>query len=140
MGGSVLISGEVDPPPQWIQDVRREGKFEPFSAKKPDQALEIHLGGMAVLLPIEEWDQDDYFFRGPLKAIKEVEIFGQKAWLLTTTVMRRIDGNADVDLDVLVTRRAWQGESPPQIGADIEGRLWLQGHLSGPGEPEEEKW
>lgn len=32
-------------------------------------------------------------------------------------------------LDILITRRAWTGEAPPQVGQDIEGRLWLQGYL-----------
>ncbi|MHB8788318.1 MAG: hypothetical protein ACYDBT_00410 [Desulfobulbaceae bacterium] len=128
----------IDPPPQWLQDVRREKKFEPFSEEDPEKQMVIRLDKMAVLLPIEDWDRDDYSFHGPIKNVIVVEILGQEAWLLTTTVMRSVDDNADVDLDILVTRRAWQGDKPPQVGTDIEGQLWLQGHLSWPGESEEE--
>jgi hypothetical protein len=38
-------------------------------------------------------------------------------------------GDEDADLDILITRPAWTGDARPQVGQDIEGRLWLQGHL-----------
>jgi len=37
----------------------------------------------------------------------------------------------DFDLDIVVTARAWDGETPPEMGQDIEGSLWLQGYLKG---------
>jgi hypothetical protein len=37
--------------------------------------------------------------------------------------------NEDVALSILITTKAWQEKAPPQIGRDIEGRLWLQGYL-----------
>lgn len=44
-------------------------------------------------------------------------------------------GDEDGDLDILITRRAWQGDAPPRVGQDIEGQLWLQGRLWMPSEP-----
>jgi hypothetical protein len=38
-------------------------------------------------------------------------------------------GDEDHDLDIVITRCAWSGEEQPQVGQDIEGRLWLQGYL-----------
>lgn len=95
----------------------------------PEAPSIINLRGMALLLPMEGWDSDDYHFRGPVKAIRDVDLdmLGQRGWFVKVTVMRHDDG--DVDLDMLITRRAWQGDDPPCVGQDIEGSLCLQGYL-----------
>lgn len=88
----------------------------------------FRMDGAAVLLPIAEWDIDDYSFHGPVKSVAAFEGWlGQDGWRVRTTVMR--DGDTDIDLDIVITQRAWSGDAPPQVGQDIEGRLWLQGHL-----------
>ena len=57
-------------------------------------------------------------------------VLGQDAWLVRATVMRLSDYlSEDVDLDILITPKAWRGSEPPRIGEDIQGRLWLQGRL-----------
>ena len=81
-----------------------------------------------MFLPIGEWDVDDYSFHAPVKSVEEFKDWlGQNGWRVRATVMRF--GNEDADLDIVITRRAWSGEAPPQVGQDIEGRLWLQGYL-----------
>lgn len=130
----------LDPPPQWVKDIRIERKFEPWADQEPDEPMEIAINGMAALLPIEEWDKDDYVFHGSVKKIEEVEILGQASWLLRTTVLRNLDDESDIDLEILVTRGCWEGKRSPQLGEDIEGRLWLQGYLWQPGGQEVEKW
>lgn len=88
----------------------------------------VHLGNAAIFLPIDEWDIDDYHFRAPVKEVTEFrDWLGQDGWRVRATVMR-FEGE-DADLDILVTRRAWSAPDPPQVGQDIEGRLWLQGYL-----------
>ena len=58
------------------------------------------------------------------------DILGQDAWLVRATVMRLSDYRSeDVDLDILITRKAWEGSEPPRVDQDIEVRLWLQVHL-----------
>ncbi len=48
----------------------------------------------------------------------------------TVTVLRGLaDGESDMDLTILVTRRVWRGDQPPVVGMEIEGSLWLQGRL-----------
>jgi hypothetical protein len=95
----------------------------PFEAEST-----LSLGGMAVFMPIPEWDADDYGFRGPVKSVKEFrDWLGQDGWRVRTTVMRFDD--EDADLDILITRRAWSGTEPPRAGQEIEGELWLQGYL-----------
>jgi hypothetical protein len=97
------------------------------SAKTPDT---INLTGMAMFLPIEGWDKDDYQFRAPSKEVREfTDFLGQNGWRVRATVMRFGDADADADLDIVITQRAWHSDSPPQVGQDIEGSLWLQGHL-----------
>ena len=49
-----------------------------------------------------------------------------------------MDTGEDIDLDFLITRKVWDQEAPPKIGTDIEGTLWLQGHLWHPGPAEDE--
>lgn len=91
----------------------------------------VSLEGAAILMPVSEWDVDDYNFRAPVKSVTAfTDWLGQDGWRVRATVMRI--GDEDVDLDILVTRRAWEGEAPPQVGQDIEGLLWLQGYLWSP--------
>lgn len=108
----------------WIARMRREGGEEVL----PDLEPVFSMKGMASLLPIDEWDRDDYFFRGPILSVREMEMLGEPAWLLEVTVLRFSE---DVNLNILVTRRVWEGDEPPQVGEDVEGKLWLQGHLAG---------
>ena len=88
----------------------------------------LQLRGVAILMPIQEWDRDDYWFRG---AVRDVKLFdnwlGQHGWQVLVTV-HRLDG-VEGDLDIFITQRAWSGDGPPQIGQDIEGEIWLHGHL-----------
>lgn len=97
----------------------------------PERPSTIRLGGGAFFFPISEWDADDYSFRGPIKLVTPFNDFlGQDGWVVRTTVMR-LSGRdpEDLDLDIVVTARAWDGETLPEVGQDIEGRLWLQGYL-----------
>lgn len=88
----------------------------------------VTLDGAAMFLPISEWDVDDYSFHAPVKSVEEFKDWlGQDGWKVRATVMRF--GDEDADLDIVITRRAWSGNAPPQVGQDIEGRLWLQGYL-----------
>jgi hypothetical protein len=114
---------------------------EEFKARHPEIASEwpegdtipVHTKGMASLIPVSGWDRDDYRFRGPVKAIKEMEMLDQPAWRIRTTVLRELDDGREADLDIIVTRKVWGDAPPPQPGDDIEGTLWLQGHLWYPG-------
>ncbi len=94
----------------------------------------IHLEGMAMLIPVPEWDRDDYSFRGPVKSVEPfIGFLGQAGWKVSVTVLRGLGSEADdIDLDIFITRLAWQGDAPPQPGQDIEGTLWLQGRLATP--------
>lgn len=94
----------------------------------PEVPEYIDLTGAAFFMVIPEWDADDYSFRGPIRAVEPFDDFlGQAGWRVCVTVMRF--GEVDADLDIYVTRRAWEGKEPPQEGQDIDGRLWLQGRL-----------
>lgn len=100
-----------------------------YRGKPPPEIPEyIDFSGAALFLGIPEWDADDYSFRSPIKTVEPFDDFlGQTGWKVRATVMRF--GDTDADLDIYITRRAWQGEEPPRPGQDIEGRLWLQGRL-----------
>ncbi len=107
----------------WLSQLAAERGDEP-----PQEMNEINLTGMAMMLPIAAWDKDDYKFRAPIRKVGEFQDFlGQDGWRVRATVFRFGDENAD--LDIVITRRAWSGDQPPQVGQDIEGTLWLQGHL-----------
>jgi len=127
----------IDPPPRWGKELREEKKIEAWSTQKPDEPLVFHFDGMASLVPLPEGDIDDYSFHSPIKACKEIYILNQPAWLLRTTILRSLEFDADIDLDIVVTGKIWQSNRPPQVGEDIEGTLWLQGFLWHPGKPDE---
>jgi hypothetical protein len=83
---------------------------------------------MAVFFDMPGCERDDYEFRGPVKSVKAApEVLRQQGWIARVTVIRC--GERDADLDILITRRAWKGDEPPEAGQDIEGTLWLQGRL-----------
>lgn len=106
----------------WLNQRLQAGE-EPWEAD-----CTVSLEGAAFFLPISEWDADDYSFRAPVKSVREfTDWLGQDGWRVRATVMRF--GDEDADLDILITRRAWSGDGPPQVGQDIDGRLWLQGYL-----------
>jgi len=90
----------------------------------------IKFDGAAILIPITEWDVDDYSFRAPIKSVEEFKDWlGQDGWRVSATVMRSLDANEDIDLNIIITHRVWSDKAPPQVGQDIEGNLWLQGYL-----------
>ena len=90
--------------------------------------VHICLEGSSIFIPVEEWDRDDYFFRGPVRSVATFEDWmGQSGWKVRVDVMQFEAESAD--LDVFVTERAWNGGEAPRVGQDIEGRLWLQGRL-----------
>jgi hypothetical protein len=95
--------------------------------------IPVHTKETAGLLPVSKWDRDDYWFRGPVKSIKEMEMLDQPAWRIRATVLRNLDDDREIDLDIIVTRKVWGAASPPQPGDDIEGTCWLQGYLWHPG-------
>lgn len=119
----------VKHPPEVVAKInsvlRQEGR-EPIEAEQT-----LTFDGAAIFLPVSGWDADDYSFRAPIKEVREFEDFlGQKGWRVRATVMRCI-GLAvdDADLTIVITERAWAGAEPPQVGQDIDGRLWLQGFM-----------
>lgn len=88
----------------------------------------LSLKGMALLFPLREGDVDEYSFRGEVVLVQPFSGFiGQKGWRARVRVMR--DAPDSLDLDICITEKAWQGKESPQLGEDIEGALWLQGHL-----------
>lgn len=88
----------------------------------------LGLEGAMLLLPIQDWDVDDYSFRAPIKSVTEfTDWLGQDGWRVRAPVMRF--DNKDADLDIVITHRAWSGSESPKVGQDIEGNLWLQGYL-----------
>ncbi|MCC7151797.1 MAG: hypothetical protein IT501_07310 [Rubrivivax sp.] len=110
----------------WLEQNLQEGE-QPHAGPTT-----VSLDGASVFLPVEGWDVDDYSFHAPVKSVTEFQDWlGQDGWRVRATVMRvgEGEGQTDADLDIVITRRAWAGAAPPQVGQDIEGRLWLQGYL-----------
>lgn len=115
--------------PEWFESM----KWLTGEDRTPESgALEEHYSteGMSTLLPIDDWDIDDYTFRGPVKDVWGMSILGLRAWRVRITAMRPSGSDSDgVDLDIIITERAWTGEGPPKVGQELEGEMWLQGRL-----------
>lgn len=95
----------------------------------------ISMEDAAMFLPITEWNQDDYWFHGPVLEVKPFskerfgDMLGQSGWQIRVIVMRFDEEYEDAELKIVVTQRAWSGSEPPKVGQNVEGRLWLQGYL-----------
>lgn len=97
----------------------------------------LNMEGAAMFVPITEWNQDDYWFRGPVLKVEPFSketfngMLGQSGWQIRVKVMRFSDEEdyEDAELEIVVTQRAWSGSEPPKVGQDVEGQLWLQGRL-----------
>jgi len=114
-----------------VKDAEKTGDTIP---REPDGTIRIETKGMAALLSIEKWGPDDYSFRGPVKEITELDFLGRKVWKLRVTVLRFDD---DVDLDIYLCEANLAGEKVPEVGDDVMGSLWLQGHLWHTGEAQD---
>jgi len=111
---------------------------EEFKKENPEIAADwpkgdtipVHSKGMAAFFPIDQWDRDDYSFTGPIKSVKEITFLEQPGWKVRVTVLREFDhGDRDLDLEILVTQKVWGEGTPPKVGEDMEGAIWLQGYL-----------
>ena len=110
----------------WLNLRRKPGE------QAHEASYTLDCDGAALFLPLADGDVDDYRFHAPVKKVSAFnDWLGQDGWRVRATVLRF--GNEDGDLDILITRRAWSGTAPPQVGQDIEGHLWLQGRLWMPG-------
>lgn len=122
-----VIEFPYNPPPDqlaWQAELAQARGEEPPSLPKT-----ITMAGAAILMPVSGWDEDDYSFRGPIRQVTPfTDFLGQDGWVVRTTVSRQ--QGEDVDLDIVVTTRSWQGSGPPEVDQDIDGYLWLQGSLS----------
>ena len=115
--------------PEVLAWLNRNADGEDSAAYQPEMKLSI--GDMAMLMPIDEWDRDDYHFSGPVNAVETVDdMLGQQAWLVDVTVIRDLEADEpDIDITVLITERSWDETEPPTVGQTISGALWLQGRL-----------
>lgn len=118
----------VKMPPDIINGLRAIAEEQGAEAPAIHEMKTLQLEGAAIFSPIPEWDRDDYWFRGTVRSVRPFDDWlGQSGWEVRVTVMRFDD--QDADLSVFITRRIWSGSKPPRTGQDIEGSLWLQGHL-----------
>lgn len=111
-----------------LQDLRKaaiEAGHDP--AQVTDR---IGFKGAAVLLPIDEWDRDDYQFRGTIEEVEPYPMLECDGWMLKVCVLRDFDDDdQNFALRILVTSRVWAQPEPPQAGEDVCGAMWLQGRL-----------
>lgn len=111
-----------------MQAMQREAGGDPMAPR-------VNMRGGTVLIPVPDWDRDEYEFRGTVTASTPYEYLGQPGWMLSVRVMRDLDDHGrELVLKILVTRRVWKGEAPPKVGEDVGGALWLQGRLWQPNE------
>ena len=117
---------KIKHPPEVIQKMIELGEIE----NADDLSDEFDTSQAAVLLPIAEWDRDDYQFQGKIKELVAFDdCLGQSGWLVTVTVMKTLSDDLDQDLKIVITRKVWQAKTPPEVETYIQGAIWLQGYL-----------
>ena len=119
---------EFDIPPSEVDASIRE-KAKQNGIDLAELPSKIDTRHMQMLLPIPDWDRDDYQFHGPVKSVKETVMLNQPGWLVRTALVRGMEDDREYDFDILITRKAWEGDEPPRAGENIEGAMWLQGYL-----------
>lgn len=106
-----------------VSDVHRQ-----IYELEPDQkTMTLNLKGMASIVPVKDWDIDEFGIRGVVMAVEESFALEFPGWILSMRVVR--DGDDDFNLDVFVSKKAWESEGEPEIGDDVQARIWLQGEL-----------
>jgi hypothetical protein len=101
-----------------------EGDVDPTIDLSP---IEVRMEGAAILFPREDLSPDDCEFQAPVKEIETFRMNGRDVMRLRCTVMR---SEEDIDIELYATGEALRG-TRPQVGDDVRGMLWLQGHLAG---------
>ncbi|HET8553402.1 MAG TPA: hypothetical protein VFL78_01130, partial [Rhodanobacteraceae bacterium] len=57
--------------------------------KDTDESMETYsTEGMCMLLPVDDWDVDDYAFQGSINDLWSMSMLGQRAWRARVTVVR----------------------------------------------------
>jgi len=131
LAGLAYSFAVIEPEPIIISDPEKIVEFRTYTGQDVSDLSPVHIStkGMAALFSIDKWDRDDYAFQGPVKSLSELELLGRRVWKLRVTVLRTLDDDKDVDLDIYVADRCFEKDKVPQVGDDVRGNLWMQGHL-----------
>lgn len=123
-----IRSFEIKEGPFW--EIQRQQRLEDGeSEEEAARPVEIHMTGASLFLPRHAEDsQDEAQFQGVIEAIDRFEFDGQGVYRLEMVVMR--PGEDEFRLPVFVTEHVLDGYVP-RLGEDVEGLLWLQGHILG---------
>lgn len=99
------------------------------SVEAAERPVTIHMTGAAIFLPRGEDAPDDAQFQGVIDALTSFMHHGQRIYRLEIAVMR--PGDEDFCLPIYAAERVLDGYVP-KLGDDVEGLIWLQGHLDRP--------
>lgn len=91
----------------------------------------VDLSRMKMLIPIDEWDIDDYKYAGEIIELNEINILGINGWMCNVSVTTETDF-FDGNLKIFISTLAWKDETPPEIGDYIQGSMWLHGEMIAP--------
>src|SRR3546814_14967337 len=95
----------------------------PDDPDDPASPVTIRREGMAAFFQGKASDRDDCEFCGPVKAVRELEgdAFGQRAWVLTVTVMPDPDAQPDdIDPNIVLTGVALGAHHLPPVGHEVK--------------------
>jgi hypothetical protein len=124
-----MRSFEIKEGPMW--EMERAKRLENGETEKEaNRPVEIHMTGASIFLPRGGEDiPDDAQFQGVIEALDSFEHDGQRIYRMEMVVMRPDD--EEFRIAVFASEYALEGYVP-QLGEDVEGILWLQGHITGP--------
>lgn len=111
------------------EQVQWQAILNEMQGRPPEETPKyLSLRGIAMLIPIDGWDIDEYQFRGPVRRVRPgPALLDSPSWFVRLPLMRSDD--QEFEVEVLITERAWAGREPPIENQDIEGYLWLQGRM-----------
>jgi hypothetical protein len=91
----------------------------------------ISTKGMAAFFPMNDGDIDDYWFQTTIKTIETVNFEDGILYRIVAPLFRdetQRMGMCDMDIPIYISAGKLR-EYSPVVGDDIQGFLWLQGHL-----------
>ena len=130
LSGLAYRAVDAHPDPVFITDPDRIRAMRAGTDRADDESpVEIRLNGAAILIPRSDADPDDYEFQAPVLERERFDLNGRQVMRLTATVMRLSDSDRDISIDIYVGEHGWGNDARPSVGSDVQGVLWLQGHM-----------
>jgi len=116
------------PAPITIDDPEAIAKLSAdFFDNPTGEPIVVYTNGGSSLFPCTDTAPDEYQFQAPVRKAEAIDWNERKFLRLRVPLCQDYP---DIEVDLYVFEDRWHTNERPMPGADIEGFLWLHGHLA----------